>query len=68
MPKTVVIDSNVLLSGLLTPDGFACRVVDHVLDKHLLLQSKDTVNELETVLSRPYFQSRIPSKRPARFS
>lgn len=58
MPKRVVIDTNAYVSYLLSknPDSAVVRAVEMAHDRHVLLQSPDTLAELEEVLGRPKFQ------------
>ena len=50
-----VLDTNILISRLLCPDGVAAKAVDHALARGVLLVSEYTLNELVEVLSRPKF-------------
>ncbi len=55
MLKRLVFDTNVLVSAVLYPDSNAGRTFFYGLDVALLLASKDTVVELESVLQRSKF-------------
>ena len=50
-----VLDTNILISRLLCPDGMAAKAVNHALARGVLLVSEYTLNELVEVLSRPKF-------------
>jgi len=49
----VVIDTNVHVSAVLTPDAAPQRVVRHCLSMATILVSQDLLHELDEVLSRP---------------
>ena len=50
----IVLDTNVLVSGLLNPNGFPGRILDLILGRHLVLLYDDRViGEYIDVLSRP---------------
>jgi putative PIN family toxin of toxin-antitoxin system len=56
----VVVDTNVLVSGLLSADGSPARVVGLVRDAHVTLLLDDRILlEYRTVLARPKFQRAI---------
>ena len=50
-----VIDTNLLISRMLTPQGTAARAVDRAMERGILLVSDDTLQELTLVLERPRF-------------
>jgi putative PIN family toxin of toxin-antitoxin system len=50
-----VLDTNILVSRLLTPGGVAARAVDHALAQGILLLSETTLTELTQVLGRAKF-------------
>lgn len=50
-----VIDTNLLISRLLTPQGTAAQAVDRAMERGILLVSDDTLQELTLVLERPRF-------------
>lgn len=52
---TWVIDTNLLVSRLLTPRGTAAKAVDRALSQGVLLVSDRTLDELVSVLWRPKF-------------
>ena len=52
----VVIDTNIIISALLTPDGRAFRfLVDAMNGKHTVLVSEEIFREYEAVLARSTF-------------
>lgn len=57
-----VLDTNVLVSRLLVPQGVAGRAVDHALARGILLVSEDTLGELVEVLGRPKFDPYVSRK------
>ena len=51
---TVVLDTNVLVSSLLSPNGPPAKILDLILDNHILVAYDDRIlGEYEEVLSRP---------------
>ena len=51
---TVVLDTNVLVSSLLSPKGPPAKILDLILDNHILVAYDDRIlGEYEEVLSRP---------------
>lgn len=50
-----VLDTNVLVSRMLTPKSMAGQAVDHALERGILLVSEATLNELAEVLGRSRF-------------
>ena len=65
--ERVVLDTNVLISALLSPLGrpFAC--LDWVLDNATLITSKELLEELETRLARPKFRKYADDSRRRAF-
>ncbi|MFZ1107440.1 MAG: putative toxin-antitoxin system toxin component, PIN family [Rhodomicrobium sp.] len=65
--KRAALDTNVLISALLSPAGkpFAC--LSWVLDRATLLASQDLLFELDTRLARPKFEKYVDEKRRAAF-
>lgn len=53
--ERVVVDTNVLISFALKPDGIAGQVVDWILEQGQLVFCMETFQELETRLWRPKF-------------
>jgi len=53
----VVVDTNVLVSGLISSRGAPARIVGAILDQRIVpVFSKDTFSELRAVLGRPKFE------------
>lgn len=57
--ERVVVDTNVLISFALKPDGIAGQVVDWILENGQLVFCMETFKELETRLWRPKFDRYI---------
>ncbi len=64
----VVLDTNVLVSALLTPDGNPRRAVDLVARQGLLLFSEATYDELTEVLARPRLRKFLPAESAEGFT
>ena len=62
-----VLDTNTLISRLLTPGGVPAKAVDHALANGILLVSEDTMNELARVLDRPKFDLYVSRENRRRF-
>lgn len=53
----VIVDTNVLISGLLTPTGAPGKIVNAILDGRIIaVFSQETAAELRDVLARPKLQ------------
>jgi putative PIN family toxin of toxin-antitoxin system len=65
--ERVVLDTNVLISAVLSPSGkpFAC--LDWVLDHATLIASRELLEELETRLARPKFRKYVDEPRRRAF-
>jgi len=65
--ERVVLDTNVLISAVLSPHGkpFAC--LSWALDNATLLASRELLDELETRLARPKFSKYIDEPRRRAF-
>jgi putative PIN family toxin of toxin-antitoxin system len=63
----LVIDTNVLVSGLLTQNSIPQQVYDYAIARATLLQSQVTLSELERVLIRPKFDRYVSLERRLRF-
>jgi putative PIN family toxin of toxin-antitoxin system len=65
--ERVVLDTNVLISAVLSPHGkpFAC--LSWVLDNATLLASRELLDELETRLARPKFDRYLDDQRRRAF-
>ncbi|MBL8443655.1 MAG: putative toxin-antitoxin system toxin component, PIN family, partial [Zoogloeaceae bacterium] len=62
-----VVDTNVLISRLLAPNGLAAKAVDHALERGILLLSEDTLAELVAVLGRAKFDTYVSRSDRQRF-
>lgn len=50
----VVVDTNVLVSGLISPEGFPAKIIDFWQErKYILVTSKAILQEMERVLNYP---------------
>ncbi len=63
----LVIDTNVLVSGLLTQNSMPQRVYDYAIAQATLLISQTTLLELERVLIRPKFDRYVSLEKRLRF-
>lgn len=63
----LVIDTNVLISGLLTPKSTPQQVYDYAIAHTTLLLSAATLSEIEQVLTRPKFDRYISLEKRLRF-
>ena len=59
----VVLDTNVLISGLLSATSTPARAVEHAISGGQLLGSTDTLRELMTKLLSPRFDRYVPRER-----
>lgn len=55
----IVIDTNVIISAALSPDGAPAQLLQKVLTEHLLVFSSATFAELESRLRKPKFDRYI---------
>lgn len=62
----VVLDTNVIISGLIFPESAPGRVLTYVMAEMTLLQSVLTLDELADVLRRPKFDRWISKETRAR--
>lgn len=62
-----VLDTNTLVSRLLTPRGVTAQAVDHALARGILLVSEATLAELVNVLNRPKFDPYLTQDERKRF-
>ena len=62
-----VLDTNTLISRLLTPGGVPAKAVDQALASGTLLVSEETMNELARVLDRPKFDPYVSREDRRRF-
>lgn len=62
----MVLDTNIVISAILTPQKSVSRIIDHLKNSRFtLITSEYLLNELDEVLDRPYFQNQfklLPSK------
>lgn len=63
----LVLDTNVLVSGLLTQNSIPQRVYDYAIAQATLLISQTTLLELERVLIRPKFDRYVSLEKRLRF-
>ncbi len=63
----LVLDTNVLVSGLLTQNSIPQQIYDYAIDQATLLQSRATLVELEQVLLRPKFDRYVSLEKRLRF-
>jgi len=63
----VVLDTNVLISGLLLPGSVPAQAVRKAVNESEILVSRDTLEELSSVLFRPKFDSLINASERQRF-
>jgi len=57
MPVKCVLDTNIILSAMLSDSGYPARIFDAVLNKEIKMYfSEDIINEYKDVLSRDYFK------------
>jgi uncharacterized protein len=59
----IVLDTNVLISGLLSTTSTPARPVEHAIGSGQLLASTDTLRELMTTLLSPKFDRYVPRER-----
>lgn len=62
-----VVDTNLLISRLLTPGGVAAQAVDRAMERGILLVSDNTLQELTEVLERPRFERYVSKDKRLRF-
>jgi putative PIN family toxin of toxin-antitoxin system len=62
-----VLDTNVLISRLLVPQGVAGQAVDHALTRGILLVSETTMDELVEVLGRAKFDTYVTHEERRQF-
>ena len=61
--RRVVVDTNVILSAALSPDGTAAQLLERLLHGSRLVFSRGTFDELETRLWRKKFDSYLSHER-----
>ena len=57
--KLIVIDTNILISATLSPDGTARKALDKVYQQFKIAQSEETYQELSTRIYKPKFDKYI---------
>lgn len=67
MNNVYVFDTNVLVSALLFANSLPRKALELALDRGKTLISKETVDELNNVLSRPKFKRYISPQKRERF-
>jgi uncharacterized protein len=55
VPKSIVLDSNLIVSAILNPEGICALAIDLADSNFDMVRSKDTTNELVEVLRRDKF-------------
>jgi uncharacterized protein len=66
--RRVVLDTNVMLSGLINPLGSPARILDAWLQRRFdLVTSAEQLLELGEVMRRPALRARIPPVQAGRF-
>jgi len=66
--KVVVIDTNCWISADFFPNGIPARAVRIALEHYTIAYSKDTIDELEDVLSRSKFDRFAPLEERLSFT
>lgn len=62
-PERVVLDTNVLISGLLSHTSTPARAVEHAITRGQLIASADTLRELMSKLLSPKFDPYVTRER-----
>jgi len=60
--KVIVIDTNVLISAALSPDGTARKALEKVYKEFKIAQSEETYQELKTRIYKPKFDKYISDR------
>lgn len=63
----VVIDTNILISGLMSVNSLPQQVFDYATSQAILLISDEVQSEIENVISRPKLQKYITLERRTKF-
>ena len=61
--ERVVLDTNVLISGLLSSTSTPARAIEHAINNDQLIASADTLRELMSKLLSPKFDPYVPRER-----
>ena len=57
--KLIVIDTNILISAILSPDGVARKALDKAYREFQIVISEETYSELKTRIYKPKFDKYI---------
>ena len=63
----LVIDTNILISGLMSVNSLPQQVFDYATSQAILLMSDEVQSEIENVLNRPKLQKYITLERRSKF-
>ena len=63
----LVIDTNILISGLMSVNSLPQQVFDYATSQAILLMSDEVQSEIENVISRPKLQKYITLERRTKF-
>ena len=63
----LVIDTNILISGLMSVNSLPQQVFDYATSQVILLMSDEVQSEIENVISRPKLQKYITLERRTKF-
>jgi uncharacterized protein len=63
----LVIDTNILISGLMSLNSLPQQVFDYATSQAILLMSDEVQSEIENVISRPKLQKYITLERRTKF-
>ena len=63
----LVIDTNILISGLMSINSLPQQVFDYATSQAILLMSDEVQSEIENVISRPKLQKYITLERRTKF-
>jgi putative PIN family toxin of toxin-antitoxin system len=63
----IVLDTNVLISGLLSKNSIPQQAFDYAFNEAIILQSKETYQELAEVLTRSKFDRYISLEKRVKF-
>ena len=63
----LVIDTNILISGLMSVNSLPQQIFDYATSQAILLMSDEVQSEIENVISRPKLQKYITLERRTKF-
>ena len=63
----LVIDTNILISGLMSVNSLPQKVFDYAISEAILLMSDEVQSEIENVISRPKLEKYITLERRTKF-